>query len=306
MSKNNKKYSLVLFRRGEIEVNNINNKRFINNKDISVKLRKKKLNILNSKDANLPSTTFDSKLKEKTIDNKKYECKTTNNREYQKKEKIILKGKQIKKINIENDNNIKFLKKNLEKINTEEDLIENKITDIKIIKNTKNDLISKNMNKNKLYSNLTLERPRIHLYKKRKIQSHNFTSPNSKPNISSFDKRKSYKVPIIKNKKSKRKEKIKEEKKKSIELGKNVLEMKEMLTSNLIRNKQIEYLKEYQKYMDEFNDKLFKNNEKKFRFMQEEGIELNDLFSDNNENMNDTLDEINEKEEEGEEFQDSI
>ena len=306
MSKNNKKYSLVLFRRGEIEVNNINNKRFINNKDISVKLRKNKLNILNSKDANLPSTTFDSKLKEKTIDNKKYECKTTNNREYQKKEKIISKGKQIKKINIENDNNIKFLKKNLEKINTEEDLIENKITDIKTIKNTKNDLISKNMNKNKLYSNLTLERPRIHLYKKRKIQSHNFTSPNSKPNISSFDKRKSYKVPIIKNKKSKRKEKIKEEKKKSIELGKNVLEMKEMLTSNLIRNKQIEYLKEYQKYMDEFNDKIFKNNEKKFRFIQEEGIELNDLFSDNNENMNDTLDEINEKEEEGEEFQDSI
>ena len=306
MSKNNKKYSLVLFRRGEIEVNNINNKRFINNKDISVKLRKNKLNILNSKDSNLPSTTLDSKLKEKTIDNKKYECKTTNNREYQKKEKIILKGKKIQKINIENDNNIKFLKKNLEKINTEEDLIENKITDIKTIKNTKNDLISKNMNKNKLYSNLTLERPRIHLYKKRKIQSHNFTSPNSKPNISSFDKRKSYKVPIIKNKNSKRKEKIKEEKKKSIELGKNVLEMKEMLTSNLIRNKQIEYLKEYQKYMDEFNDKIFKNNEKKFRFMQEEGIELNDLFSDNNENMNDTLDEINEKEEEGEEFQDSI
>ena len=235
MSKNNKKYSLVLFRRGEIEVNNINNKRFINNKDISVKLRKNKLNILNSKDSNLPSTTLDSKLKEKTIDNKKYDCKTTNNREYQKKEKIILKGKKIQKINIENDNNIKFLKKNLEKINTEEDLIENKITDIKIIKNTKNDLISKNMNKNKLYSNLTLERPRIHLYKKRKIQSHNFTSPNSKPNISSFDKRKSYKVPIIKNKKSKKTKEIKEEKKKSIELDKNVLEMKEMLTSNLIR-----------------------------------------------------------------------
>ena len=97
MSKNNKKYSLVLFRRGEIEVNNINNKRFINNKDISVKLRKNKLNILNSKDSNLPSTTLDSKLKEKTIDNKKYEYKTTNNREYQKKEKIILKGKKFKK-----------------------------------------------------------------------------------------------------------------------------------------------------------------------------------------------------------------
>ena len=81
MSKNNKKYSLVLFRRGEIEVNNINNKRFINNKDISVKLRKNKLNILNSKDSNLPSTTLDSKLKEKTIDNKKYDCKNNNNRE---------------------------------------------------------------------------------------------------------------------------------------------------------------------------------------------------------------------------------
>ena len=309
MSKNNKKYSLVLFKREDTEVNKINNKKkLLENKDISVKLRKNKLNILNSKDSNLPSTTLDSKLKEKTIDNKKYDCKTTNNREYQKKEKIILKGKQIKKINTENDNNIKFLKKNLEKINTEEDLIENKITDIKTIKNnTKIDLISKNMNKNKLYSNLTLERPRIHLYKKRKIQSHNFTSPNSKPNISSFDKRKSYKVPIIKNKKSKRKEKIKEEKKKSIELDKNVLEMKEMLTSNLIRNKQIEYIKEYEKYLNDYNNKLFKNNEKKFRFIQEEGFELNDLFLDNNENKINTIDEIYEKEErEGEEFQESI
>ena len=60
MPKNNKKYSLVLFKREDTEVNKINNKkRLILNKDISVKLRKNKLNIINSKDSNLPSTIFD-------------------------------------------------------------------------------------------------------------------------------------------------------------------------------------------------------------------------------------------------------
>ena len=102
--------------------------------------------------------------------------------------------------------------------------------------------------------------------------------------------------------KSKKKKKIKIVDKKIEKKGGGegkIKETKEIMATKLIQDKQVEYLKEYQKYMDEFNDKLFKNNEKKFRFMQEEGIELNDLFSDNNENMNDTLDEINEKEEEG-------
>ena len=322
MPKNNKKYSLVLFKREDTEVNKINNKkRLILNKDISVKLRKNKLNIINSKDSNLPSTIFDSKLKEKNIitDNKIFECKTTINRENPKKEKIRLKGKQIKKINIENDNNIKFLKENLKKINTEEDLIENRIIDKNAINRNnnindiKNDFISKNLDKNQIKFNkkieennyITLEKPKIHLYKKGKIITYNNTSPNSKYKISSFDKRKSYQVPKIKNKKKKRKEEIKNEKKKNVDLKKNTLEIKEILTSNLIRNKQIEYIKEYEKYMNDYNNKLFKNNEKKFRFIQEEGFELNDLFLDNNENKINTIDEIYEKEE-GEEIQESI
>ena len=216
---------------------------------------------------------------------------------------------------------IKFLKENLKKINTEEDLIENRITDENTIKRNnnindiKNDLIPKNLDKNQIKFNkkneennyITLEKPKIHLYKKGKIITYNNTSPNSKYKISSFDKRKSYQVPKIKNKKKKRKEEIKTEKKKNIDLEKNTLEMKEMLTSNLIRNKQIEYIKEYEKYMNDYNNKLFKNNEKKIRFIQEEGFELNDLFLDNNENKINTIDEIYEKEEgEGEEFQESI
>ena len=184
MPKNNKKYSLVLFKREDTEVNRINNKKkLLENKDIAIKLRKNKLNIINSKDSNLPSTIFDSKLKEKNIitDNKIFECKTTINREHPKKEKIRLKGKQIKKINIENDNNIKFLKENLKKINTEEDLIENRITDENTIKRNnnisdiKNDLISKNLGKNQKKFNkkieennyITLENPKIHQYKKK-------------------------------------------------------------------------------------------------------------------------------------------
>ncbi len=70
------------------------------------------------------------------------------------------------------------------------------------------------------------------------------------------------------------------------------------MTSKLIENKQIEYLKDYQKYIDEFNNKIYKNNEKKFRFIQEEGIELDELLQDNDDDkMNDTIDEIYEKEE---------
>ena len=62
--------------------------------------------------------------------------------------------------------------------------------------------------------------------------------------------------------------------------------------------------------MDEFNNKLYKDNEKKFRFIQQEGFDLDNLFLDDendDDNMNDTIDEIYEKEEaEGDENQESI
>jgi hypothetical protein len=312
-------------------------KRSVDNKEISTKLRKDKLNIINLKESNLTSTISDSKQKEKN--NKLLKPKTAT---FRKIENIKLKGNQIKKIKLENDNNIKFLKNNLKKLNTEGDIIENKKTNtieikennINNIKNNRNDLTlkDKNQNRNKETTNINninsdsyinnknienkcirIIRQRILSYKKDKTKSYsNNTCANIKNNISSFDKRKKYIVPIIKHKKNKKKtENKKVEKKKDIEKGKKIIENKEILTSNLIKNKQIEYLRDYQKYMDEFNNKLYKDNEKKFRFIQQEGFDLDNLFldDDNDENMNDTIDEIYEKEEaegEGDENQESI
>jgi len=309
-------------------------KKSVDDKEISTKLRKNKLNAINLKDSNLPSTISDSKLKEKNnkVYTKTIKPKTATNRNI---EKIKLKGNQIKKIKIENDNNIKFLKDNLKKLNTEGDIVENKITNIKEIEeinnnnntsNNRNYFILKEQNQNQIKeitninnsinNNKNIEnkclriiKKRISSYKKDKPKTHNNkTYLNLKTNISSFDKRKKYIVPMIKHKKKKKKENKKVEKKKYIEKGKKIIENKEILTSNLIKNKQIEYLRDYQKYMDEFNNKLYKDNEKKFRFIQQEGFELDEIFLDDDENMNDTIDEINEKEEEGEgdENQESI
>ena len=108
-----------------------------------------------------------------------------------------------------------------------------------------------------------------------------------------------YIVPKVKSKKKKNIKIIKTENEDEKKIkDKNIKEIKELLTSKLIENKQIEYLKDYQKYIDEFNNKIYKNNEKKFRFIQEEGIELDELLQDNDDDkMNDTIDEIYEKEE---------
>ena len=100
--------------------------------------------------------------------------------------------------------------------------------------------------------------------------------------------------------KSKKKKKIKIVDKK-IEKKENdkekIKEIKEIMATKLIQDKQVEYLKEYQKYMDDFNNKILKNNEKKFRIIQEEGFELDELFIEEEDNQNDTIDEIYEKEE---------
>ena len=303
-------------------------KRSVDNKEISAKLRKDKLNIINLKESNLTSTISDSKQKEKN--NKLLKPKTAT---FRKIENIKLKGNQIKKIKIENDNNIKFLKNNLKKLNTEGDINENKKTNTIEIKenntnntmNKRNDLTLKDKNQNLIkeindsyFNNKNIKnkyiriiRQRISSYKKDKTKAYNNTCANVKNNISSFDKRKKYIVPIIKHKKKKKKaENKKVEKKNDIEKEKKIIENKEILTSNLIKNKQIEYLRDYQKYMDEFNNKLYKDNEKKFRFIQQEGFDLDNLFIDDendDENMNDTIDEIYEKEEaDGDENQESI
>ena len=270
-------------------------------------MRKNKLNLLNSINSNLPSTISDSKTKERDNIKINYKTKpntTTNRHENQKKEKMKSRGKQIKNINIENNNNllenVKFLKKNLKQVKTEGDSIENKITSIKISKvinepkYIQKDLMINNNKENK-------NNKRINTY------NYNTNRNNKKYNISSFDKRKKYIVPLVKNKKKKeiKTKTIKQGKKDINELKQSMKETKEILTLNLIKNKQIEYLKEYQKYIDDFNNKLYKSNEKKFRWMQEEGIDLDELFIDNEENQNDTIDEIYEKEE-GEEDKEDI
>ena len=332
MTKKPKINPLVLYRRENTEIaNNISNiKKSFDDKDKTAKLRKNKLNIINSQNSNLPSTIFDSKIKDKEkgkvrISNKNINIKpkSTNNRHYIKIDKIKSKGKE-KKINIEIDNNIKYLKKNLN-VNTEGDIVENKITNIKIAKEINsnqtnaNDITEKNKkiiqpltitnintsnNINKIQENIKTEKKMSTLKKKSKKKYNINTDINSKHNISSFDKRKKYIVPIVKHKKKKKLEKRKE-KKKDIESEKNILEIKEILASNLIKNKQIEYLRDYQKYIDDYNNKIYKNNEKKFNYIREEGLEIDDLFSDDDENKNYTIHEINEKEE-GEEVQESL
>ena len=276
-------------------------------------MRKNKLNLINSINSNLPSTISDSKTKERDNIKINYKTKpntTTNRHEEQKKEKMKSRGKQIKNINIENNNNllenVKFLKKNLKQVKTEGDSMENKITSIKISKVINEPLYTQ---KELMINNNKENNKRICTYKKDRINTYNYNTNrnNKKYNISSFDKRKKYIVPLVKNKKKKeiKTKTIKQGKKDINELKQSMKETKEILTLNLIKNKQIEYLKEYQKYIDDFNNKLYKSNEKKFRWMQEEGINLDELFIDNEENQNDTIDEIYEKEE-GEEDKEDI
>ena len=66
MTNNQRKNPLVLYNRENTELNYISNmKRSVDNKEISTKLRKDKLNIINLKESNLTSTISDSKQKEK-------------------------------------------------------------------------------------------------------------------------------------------------------------------------------------------------------------------------------------------------
>ena len=321
----NPKKPIILYKNESKENKKINNiQRSLDEKNVSLKLRKNKLNLINSINSNLTSTISDSKTKDNTmmLNNKKIKPKTTTNRPYNNS-KINSKSKKIQKIDIETDNNIKFLKKNLKQINTDGDIVENnKITSLKIAKviNPINNQLDNTENKPKeiqeinIINNNTennykkLDKKRICSYRKDRTRTYNNTTStnrnNLKNNISSFDKRKKYIVPMIKNKKKKEPKKEKS-KKKETELEQTIKETKDILTMNLIKNKQIEYLREYQKYIDEFNNKLYKNNEKKFRCIQEEGIDLDELFIDEDENQNDTIDEIYEKED-GEEIEEDV
>ena len=313
LAEKQKKTSLIIYKVESKEINSGNYLTLsIENNKNPLEQRKNQFNIMNSLNSNLPSTISDSKEKDKIFNNKKIKPKTTTNRKYQnnnfqivKKEKIKSKGKNIINIDIENDNNIMYLKQNLRKINTEGELNQNGINiineskennhykSINDLKIEQNKIISKNKNQIKTNTNINIinddknkenrfrkiDKKSLDLFQNKRGKTSNFScnKKNERNNISSFDVDKKI------EKKENDKEKIKE--------------IKEIMATKLIQDKQVEYLKEYQKYMDDFNNKILKNNEKKFRIIQEEGFELDELFIEEEDNQNDTIDEIYEKEE---------
>ena len=340
LAEKQKKTPLIIYKVESKEINSGNYLTLsIENNKNPLEQRKNQFNIMNSLNSNLPSTISDSKEKDKIFNNKKIKPKTATTRKYQnnnfqivKKEKIKSKGKNIINIDIENDNNIMYLKQNLRKINTEGELNQNGINiineskennhykSINDLKIEQNKIISKNKNQIKTNTNINIinddinkenrfrkiDKKSLDLFQNKRGKTSNFScnKKNERNNISSFDKRKKYIVPMVKSKK-KKKIKIVDKKIEKKENDKEkIKEIKEIMATKLIQDKQVEYLKEYQKYMDDFNNKILKNNEKKFRIIQEEGFELDELFIEEEDNQNDTIDEIYEKEEgegEGEE-----
>ena len=220
-------------------------------------------------------------------------------------------------------------KKQIKIINTEQDLINNiKINKTAVLNYNhipnNNNSINKNQNTNKFYNKIdNKKRNNIicstnntnnntinisSINKSKKLKSKNLrskTSENSyaksKNDISSFSKRKKYLVPVVKARK-KTIENENSKKKVEIENEEENNSKKQIFVSQLLENKQNELIRDYQKYLSDFNQKLIKCNEKKLKFIQSEGYELDELLQDENSennNSNDSIDEVdNEKDEE--------
>ena len=112
-----------------------------------------------------------------------------------------------------------------------------------------------------------------------KNRNKNIDSSNINKNLSNLTKRKTYVVPSVKIKKKK-----KEEKENKIIKENNIYteENKQLFMSHLIESKQIEYLRDYEKYKVDFKDKLIKTNEKKIRAINDENL-IEKLISDEEE-----------------------
>ena len=121
----------------------------------------------------------------------------------------------------------------------------------------------------------------LNLDKKKKVNSlsKNINNDKTSYNVSNLTKRRSYIVPSIKAKKRKKEEK------KSLNPKDTCFyteEKKQLFMSYLIESKQIEYLKDYEKYKVNFKDKLIKKNEKKIRAINDENL-IEKLISDDDE-----------------------
>ena len=224
-----------------------------------------------------------------------------------KKKETKLKKKKFGEIVLYNNN----LNKNIE-TNSNLDYIDN--LKEKSTKNKNKIIIYNNIFKNEKNRNINyfskIEKHKIdtsvnkslNLDKIQIIKNNSYSQKRNKKidhsklndNMSNLTKRKSYLVPSIRAKKTKKdKEKEREKEKEKEDKTKNEIniyneENKQLYMSHLIESKQIEYLKDYEKYKNDFKDKLIKNNEKKIRAINDENLIDKLLSSDEDEENKDT------------------
>lgn len=294
-----------------IKINTSNNTN-ANNKNY-LKLQNKPLTSSSSENKNLPK--LNKKKKTNSSDKKHNKFKKdknnsvqleprSNNSIHTKTNKIKFKNKNSNSTILLNINkNIK--KENiLKKRNYGEIKIESSFMEKERDKDKDKDKINTSKNKNKIitynnevnnankrnkkyYSKIckykieTSINNTLNLDKKKIINSHSKKMNNEKMNynVSNLTKRRSYIVPSIKVKKRKKEEK------KSLNAKDDCFyteEKKQLFMSHLIESKQIEYLKDYEKYKVDFKDKLIKINEKKIRAINDENL-IEKLISDDDE-----------------------
>ena len=197
---------------------------------------------------------------------------------------LICEGK-YKKINITNSNKPRSNRTNtsntvnkkkhkntsayMKNINTDTDLLNKKTT---ITNNDNNDLSINKTNANKIFIYQKINKRKIcnntnnnstakqinkvsKTLRCKTTENKNKISTRSVNELSTFKKRKKYIVPEVKT----RRKKIEENSKKNEEVFENS-EIKQLFISQLIENKQNEFLRDYQKYMTDCNDKIIKNN----------------------------------------------
>ena len=302
----NKKYLNIRINTTTTNNNNNNNKNYL-------KLQNKPLTSSSSENKNLTklnkkkrTNSSDKKHKLKKDKNNSVQLEPRSNNSISTKAKklkfknnnsnstILLKiNKNIKKENIlkkRNYGEIKiessFLDKNID-INKDKSNTSKNINNRNKIITYNNEVKNGNKRNKKYYSKIckykieTSVNNTLNLDKKKKVNSHlkNINKEKANNNVSNLTKRRSYIVPSIKVKK-----RIKEEKK-TLNTKDDCFyteEKKQLFMSHLIESKQIEYLKDYEKYKVDFKDKLIKINEKKIKAINDENL-IEKLISDDDE-----------------------
>ena len=207
------------------------------------------------------------KPKSISTDNNIFNCEMKKKEDINKKKVNIQKG-NIKYNNYINDNN------NNKQI-------------------TKQDNSYTKINKNKLNVISTYENQKKNNYLliRNKTNENNNKSKESKSNMSNYDKRKKYNVPKIKVKPRTIEKKEKEEKEDLNILSEEGNE-KEKNISKLIQNQEASYIKVFKKLLEEGSQsKKVKDFEMKRKFIEENGVDFENLENENEEEEKEENDE---------------